>query len=105
MSVKIRLKRFGRKKKPFYRIVVANNTRSRDGMTIEDIGTYDPGKDPIHVNLIEERAKYWLSKGAIPTDTISRILGNLGIIGKIKKVSSNQNISKKKLKEKSAKKE
>ncbi len=72
MAVKIRLKRMGAKKQPFYRIVVANSTDPRNGKYIEAIGTYDPKKevDGIHINI--ERAQYWLSKGAQPTDTVSR---------------------------------
>ncbi|MBW2599426.1 MAG: 30S ribosomal protein S16 [Deltaproteobacteria bacterium] len=67
MTVKIRLTRRGAKKKPFYRIVVAENEAPRDGRFIEIVGNYDPMKDPAEINLKEDRVMDWLSKGAIPT--------------------------------------
>lgn len=79
MAVKIRLKRMGAKRKPFYRIVVADSRMPRDGRFIEEIGTYDPLQNPSKVVLKEERASYWLSNGAQPTDTVKRILLKSGV--------------------------
>lgn len=81
MAVKIRLKRMGAKKKPFYRIVVADSRFPRDGRFIEEIGTYDPLKDPAVVNVDAESAKKWISNGAQPTDTVRALLKKQGIIG------------------------
>lgn len=79
MAVKIRLKRMGKKKAPFYRIIVADSRSPRDGRFIEEIGTYDPTKDPTEYRVNEELAKKWLSNGAQPTDTVSRIFKAAGI--------------------------
>ena len=79
MAVKMRLKRMGAKKKPFYRIVVADSRSPRDGRCIEEIGTYDPTKDPSEYHVNEELAKKWLANGAQPTDTVARIFKNAGI--------------------------
>lgn len=70
MSVKIRLKRMGMKKKPFYRVVVADIHSPRDGRFIEEIGYYNPMVHPAEVKVDGERAKYWLTCGAQPTDTV-----------------------------------
>lgn len=78
--VKIRLRRMGAKKKPFYRIVVADSRSPRDGRFIEEIGTYDPLKTPSEVTVDEERAKYWVSKGAQPTDTVRALLKKAGAL-------------------------
>lgn len=80
MAVKIRLKRIGAKKAPFYRIVVADARYPRDGRFIEEIGTYDPLKDPAAVRIDGEAAKKWLSNGAQPTDTVRALLKKQGII-------------------------
>ena len=82
MAVKMRLKRMGAKKSPFYRIVVADSRSPRDGKFIELIGTYNPLVTPAEVNLNEELALAWLSKGAIPTDTVKNILSKAGIMKK-----------------------
>ena len=74
MPVKIRLARHGAKKKPFYRIVVADSESPRDGKFLENVGTYDPLKDPAEVTLKSERIKHWIDEGAIPTDTVKSIL-------------------------------
>ena len=74
MPVKIRLARRGAKKRPFYRIVVADSESPRDGKYIEAVGTYNPLKDPAEVLFKEERVKYWMNQGAIPTDTIKSLL-------------------------------
>ena len=72
--VKIRLKRQGAKKAPYYRIVVADSRAPRDGRNIEEIGTYDPLADPATIKIDMERAKYWLANGAQPTDTVRGLL-------------------------------
>lgn len=72
--VKIRLKRQGAKKAPFYRVVVADSRSPRDGRNIEEIGTYDPMTKPATVKIDMERAKYWISCGAQPTDTVRGLL-------------------------------
>jgi len=74
MAVRIRLTRLGRKKKPFYRIVVADSEASRDGKFLEIIGTYDPLKDPVEVNIKQDRMQAWLDQGAKPTDTVKSLL-------------------------------
>ena len=72
--VKIRLKRMGMKKEPFYRIVVADSRTPRDGRFIEEIGYYNPVSNPVELKVNEERAKYWLSVGAQPTETTRSLL-------------------------------
>jgi len=79
MAVKIRLKRMGQKKAPFYRIVVSDSRTPRDGRFIEEIGIYDPTKEPCVVKVDEEAAKKWLANGAQPTDTVSRLFKNANI--------------------------
>ena len=79
MAVKIRLRRMGQKKAPFYRIVVADSRSKRDGRCIEEIGTYDPNLDPSVFKIDEEAAKKWLSVGAQPTDVVARIFKEAGI--------------------------
>ena len=74
MAVKIRLTRLGRKKKPFYRIVVANSEAPRDGKFLEVVGTYDPLKDPVEVKIKQDKLQYWLDQGAQPTDTVRSLL-------------------------------
>ncbi len=80
MAVKIRLRRMGAKKAPFYRVVVADSRYPRDGRFIEEIGTYNPLKEPAEVNIDAEKAKSWIGNGAQPTDTVKRLLKNAGII-------------------------
>ena len=82
MAVKIRLKRMGSKKKPFYRIVVADSRSPRDGRFIETVGTYNPLKNPAEVVLKEEDVLNWLQKGAQPSDTVRNILSKEGIMQK-----------------------
>lgn len=77
--VKIRLKRIGAKKKPFYRIVVADSRSPRDGKFIEQIGTYNPLTDPSEVKVDAEKAKKWLSTGAQPTETVKKLLKIAGV--------------------------
>ena len=80
MAVKIRLKRMGAKKKPFYRVVVADSRTSRDGKTIEEIGTYNPLADPGEIKIDAEKAKKWIANGAQPTDTVKSLLKKSGVI-------------------------
>lgn len=76
MSVKIRLARYGAKKKPFYRIVVANSESKRDGSFLEIVGTYNPLLNPAGVTLKDERIKHWLGQGATPTNTVKNLIKN-----------------------------
>ena len=85
MAIKIRLKRMGAKKKPFYRVVVADSRMPRDGRFIEEIGYYNPLTDPIEVKINEEKANDWLKKGAIPTDTVRYLFKQQGILSDNKK--------------------
>ena len=80
MAVKIRLRRMGAKKAPFYRIVVADSRYQRDGRFIEEVGYYDPTKDPAVVKIDGEKAKKWLSTGAQPTDTVRALLKKQGVL-------------------------
>ena len=82
MSVKIRLKRMGSKKRPFYRIVVADSRSPRDGRFIEKVGTYNPLVTEEQVTLKEERVLEWLSKGAQPSDTVRNLLSKAGVMKK-----------------------
>ncbi len=78
--VKIRLRRMGAKKSPFYRIVVADSRFPRDGRFIEELGTYDPLAEPVAVKVDAERASQWIKNGAQPTDTVKRLFKNAGVI-------------------------
>ncbi|EAF2681141.1 30S ribosomal protein S16 [Listeria monocytogenes] len=82
MAVKIRLKRIGTKKKPFYRIVVADSRFPRDGRSIETIGTYNPLLDPVEVKIDEEATLKWMHNGAKPSDTVRNLLSREGIMEK-----------------------
>ena len=79
MAVKIRLRRMGQKKNPFYRIIVADSRSPRNGRFIEEIGTYDPNTDPSTFNVDEELAKKWLANGAHQTEVVGKILKLAGI--------------------------
>ena len=79
MAVKIRLRRMGQKKAPYYRIIVADSNSPRDGRCIEEIGTYDPNTEPSTYKVDEEAAKKWLANGAQPTDVVARIFKETGI--------------------------
>ncbi|MBR3838255.1 MAG: 30S ribosomal protein S16 [Clostridia bacterium] len=72
--VKIRLRRLGAKKAPFYRVVVADSKYARDGRFVEEIGTYNPLVDPVEIKIDVERANYWIKNGAQPTDTVKALL-------------------------------
>ena len=80
MAVKIRLRRMGAKKSPFYRIVVADSRFPRDGRFIEEIGYYDPTKDPAVVKIDSDKAKAWIANGAQPTDTVRVLLKKNNIL-------------------------
>ncbi len=80
MAVKIRLRRMGAKKAPFYRVVVADSRYPRDGRFIEELGYYDPTKEPADVRLDAEKAKKWIANGAQPTDTVRALLKKNGVL-------------------------
>jgi small subunit ribosomal protein S16 len=82
MATRIRLRRLGAKKAPFYRLVVADSRSPRDGRFIEEIGIYDPTKEPSVIRVDEERAKYWLGTGAKPSETVKGILIQAGVLAK-----------------------
>ena len=79
MAIKIRLKRMGKKKAPFYRIVVADSRSPRDGKFIEEIGTYDPNQEPSLFKVNEDAAKKWLNNGAQPTEVVGKLFKLAGI--------------------------
>ena len=80
MAVKIRLRRMGQKKAPFYRVVVADSRSPRDGKTIDEIGTYDPNQEPAMFKVDEEAAKKWIADGAKPTETVARLFKQSGVL-------------------------
>ena len=80
MAVKIRLRRMGAKKAPFYRVVVADSRYPRDGRFIEEIGYFDPTKEPAIVNIDAEKAKKWIGNGAQPTDTVKALPKKNGVL-------------------------
>ncbi len=80
MPVRIRLKRMGTHKKPYYRLVVADSRSPRDGRFIEQVGTYDPLKNPAAITVNEEKTLDWLKKGAIPSDTVKTLLAKAGVM-------------------------
>ena len=80
MAVKIRLRRMGAKKAPFYRIVVADSRYPRDGRFIEEIGTYNPVVSPVEIKVDAEKAKKWIANGAQPTDTVKALLKKEGVL-------------------------
>ena len=80
MATRIRLRRMGAKKAPFYRVVVADSRSPRDGRFIEEIGYYDPTKNPSIIKIDEERAKYWMGTGAQPSETVKTLMARVGII-------------------------
>ncbi|MBZ2173898.1 30S ribosomal protein S16 [Schnuerera sp. xch1] len=89
MAVKIRLKRMGAKKNPFYRIIVADSRSPRNGRFIEEIGYYNPLTNPKTVKIDDEKATNWLNNGAKPTDTVDRLFRENGIYEKDSEVDSN----------------
>ena len=80
MAVKIRLRRMGAKKKPYYRIIVADSRSPRDGRFIEEIGTYDPLKDPSEIKVDGDKALEWIRNGAQPTETVKTLLKKAGVL-------------------------
>jgi small subunit ribosomal protein S16 len=82
MAVKIRLKRMGSKRNPFYRVVVADSRSPRDGRQIEQIGTYNPVAEPVEVKIDEEKALSWMTNGAKPSDTVRNLFSKQGIMKK-----------------------
>ena len=80
MAVKIRLRRMGAKKAPFYRLVVADSRYPRDGRFIEEVGTYDPMKNPAEIKIDGEKVEKWIATGAQPTDSVKSLLKRSGII-------------------------
>ncbi|HYR02849.1 MAG TPA: 30S ribosomal protein S16 [Syntrophobacteria bacterium] len=82
MGVRIRLSRMGSKKRPFYRIVVADSRAPRDGRFVEVIGTYNPRTEPVEVQVDPERLQTWLKQGAEPTDTVRSLLKQKGLMAK-----------------------
>ena len=80
MAVKIRLRRMGAKKAPFYRIIVADSRAPRDGAFLEELGYYNPLTDPVELKVDNERAAHWLSNGAQPTDTVRALLKKSGAL-------------------------
>ena len=93
MAVKIRLTRGGRKKRPFYRVIVTDVRNARDSEYIEKLGTFDPIKKEFIVN--EEKVSYWLNQGALLSDTVRRNLAQKGLVSEVKRESSQQGIAKK----------
>ncbi|MCX7965233.1 MAG: 30S ribosomal protein S16 [Syntrophorhabdaceae bacterium] len=83
MAVRFRLARYGTKKKPFYRIVVADSIYPRDGRFIENVGTYDPLREPAVITLDKEKIKEWFKKGAKPTKTVENIFKKQGILNEL----------------------
>jgi small subunit ribosomal protein S16 len=79
MAVKIRLKRMGQKKRPIYRIVVADARAPRDGRNIDEIGTYDPNQEPAEITVDADAAKKWIANGAKPTETVARLFKQAGV--------------------------
>ncbi len=90
MAVKIRLRRMGSKKNPFYRIVVADSRNSRDGRLIEEIGYYDPLTEPKTVKVDDEKAMSWISKGAKPSATVDRLFRTNGVYDKAAEVEADE---------------
>ena len=80
MSVRIRLKRMGTHKKPYYRLVVADSRAPRDGRFIEMVGSYDPRKKPAEIKVDQEKTLGWLKKGAVPSDTVKTLLSKVGVM-------------------------
>ena len=90
MATKIRLRRMGAKKNPFYRMVVADARSPRDGRFIEELGYYDPNTNPATIKIDEEKALDWLQKGAQPTDTARRLLRKVGVMKKFHELKAKE---------------
>ncbi len=98
MAVHIRLKRMGKKKRPFYRIVAADSRRARDGRFLEVLGTYNPIERPAVVTVNEDRLSYWLNEGAEASDTVGSLLTQVGFIAKYEKAKAGGDVSEMELK-------
>ena len=92
--VKIRLRRTGAKKKPMYRVVVADSRTPRDGRFIEIIGHYNPRTEPVTFNIHEDRVLHWLSAGAQPTDSVRRLLDNVGTLDRFARLKAGEDLDK-----------
>lgn len=90
MAVKIRLKRMGSKRSPFYRVVVADSRSPRDGRVIEEIGTYNPVANPVEVKIDEEKALQWMQNGAKPSDTVRNLFSKQGLMEKFHNAKNNK---------------
>ncbi|WP_062197830.1 30S ribosomal protein S16 [Massilibacterium senegalense] len=90
MAVKIRLKRMGAKRSPFYRVVVADSRSPRDGRVIEEIGTYNPVANPVEVKIDEEKALQWMQNGAKPSDTVRNLFSKQGLMEKFHNAKNNK---------------
>ncbi len=95
MPVSIRLKRMGRKGRPFYRVVVADTKNPRQGVYVDDIGYYDPVKDPADIQINEEKALMWLKNGSKPTETVRSILSKIGVLKKYHEEKYSSNVPEK----------
>ena len=93
MSTRIRLRRMGKKKQPFYRIVVADSRMPRDGRAVEEIGTYNPVTRPGRVTIKEERVYDWLNKGAQPSDTVNSLFRRIGVMKKWTLLKAGQDVT------------
>jgi len=93
LPVHIRLRRMGAKKRPFYRIVAADSRRARDGRFLEILGTYNPITKPAEVQVFEDRVTKWLDRGAIPSDTVSSLLTQIGYTQKYHKAKKGEDTS------------
>jgi small subunit ribosomal protein S16 len=93
LAVHIRLRRIGAKKRPFYRIVAADSRRARDGRFLEVLGTYNPITQPAELSVIEERLTKWLDDGAVPSDTVSSLLTQIGFVEKYEKAKRGEDVS------------
>src|SRR4051794_4245250 len=99
MALKIRLSRGGAKKRPFYRVVVADSRMPRDGRFIERLGIFDPLKAKDRIVLDQEKAKAWIAKGAQPTDRVARLLDGLGVVPRVPRNNPQQALPRKKARE------
>lgn len=93
MAVHIRLRRMGKKKRPYYRIVAADSRRARDGRFLETVGTYNPILKPAEVKLFEDRVTYWLNQGAQPSDTVSSLFTQVGFTEKYLRAKKGEDVS------------
>ena len=93
MAVHIRLRRMGTHKRPYYRIVAADSRRSRNGRFLEIIGTYDPLPKPAEINLVEDKVTHWLDRGAVPSDTVSALLAQVGFTQKYARAKKGEDVT------------